>query len=145
MYILDHSFLSANDGQHYYKHNDASANKCQYYGTYYDSTVTTVFNKDYPFTKVFDVVKWISDSRDSSNINIFKDTFGEVEFYNDWQHTGNRDLYYQHDAAPATRPTPISRRERTWSLQVPRDIVDSTPESNVDITDSANWDETDGR
>lgn len=137
--------LSSNNGYKLWLHNSDTANRSQYYGTYYDSIITTVFNKNYPYTKVFDTIKWISESKNSSGVNIFKDTFDEVEFYNDWQHTGNRDLYYQHDSAPTTRPTPISRRERTWSMQVPRDIVDTTVESNSDITDSDNWDETNGR
>lgn len=139
---LDNAFLSTQDNVHLYKHNDPSATRATYYGTTYDSIIETVFNKDYAVTKVFDVIKWISDSRNSDNINIFKNTFSEVSISNDYQHTGNRTLYFQHDAVPATRPTPLSRRERTWSMQVPRNIVDSSVDTNPDITDTGNWDDS---
>jgi hypothetical protein len=140
---LDETYLTTGDNYHLYQHNSSSASRSTYYGVTYDSTVSTVFNKDYPFTKVFDVIKWVSDSRDSNNINIFKDTFDEVTIYNDYQNTGDRKLYYQHDSAPVyARVTPLSRRERTWSMQVPRNIVNADVDTNPDIQDSNNWDET---
>jgi hypothetical protein len=139
----DNSYFTTVTGIDLYEHNSDNANRGEYYGVVYNSSVSTVFNKDYPFTKAFDVIKWVSDSRDSNNINIFKDTFDEVTIYNDYQNTGDRKLYYQHDTAPVyARVTPLSRRERTWSMQVPRNIVNADVDTNPDIQDSNNWDET---
>jgi len=103
-----------------------------------------VCNPDYQYTKTFDSLKWFTESVDSDNINQFKDTFSELSMYNDYQHTGDRELYYQHDSAPGGTYTdiPLARRERTWSMQIPRNIVDADVDTNPDITDSANWTET---
>lgn len=133
-------WVTSEEGQDFYLHSSGKANKGQFYGTYYPSVFTTVFNKEYPTTKVFDIVKWVSESKNADDIDQFKDTFSEVEFWNDYQHTGDRSLYYQHDTAPATRPSAISRRERTWSMQVPRNIVDMDVADNPDIFDTGNWD-----
>ncbi|HKL12129.1 MAG TPA: hypothetical protein VJ907_00835, partial [Halanaerobiales bacterium] len=138
----DGLYMTSVDRSKLYSHGTGKANKGQFYGTYYPSIVTTVFNKDYPHTKVFDTIKWTSESVDSDGKNQFLDTFDEVEFWNDYQHTGDRTLYYQHDAAPATRPTPISRRERTWSMNVPRSIIAEDVDLNPDIFDETNWDST---
>lgn len=139
---LDSTFVSTNDYNELYKHNDPSASRCTYYGVEYDSELTTVFNDKFPYTKTWDALKWHSESVDSDSINQFKNTFDKVTIYNDYQHTGDRDLYYKGDTAPGTRPTESIRRERTWSMQIPRNIVDTNVSSNPDITDSGNWDET---
>jgi hypothetical protein len=139
---IDTNFLSTNDYHDLYKHNDENASRCNYYTTEYDSELTVVFNKEYPYTKVWDTLKWDSESINGSNINQFKDTFDKVTIYNDYQHTGDRDLYFIGDSAPATRPTEIGRRERTWSMAIPRNIVDENVSDNKDITDPTNWDET---
>ena len=146
---LDTNFLSTNDYHDLYNHNDSNASRATYYGTEYDSDLTLVFNKDFPYSKVWDSLKWHSESQDSNDINQFKDTFDKVTIYNDYQHTGDRDLYFKGgawganaDPTPATRPTELTRRERTWSMAIPRNIVKEDVSSNVDITDSSNWDET---
>jgi len=146
---LDTNYLSTNDYLALYKHNDTSASRCTYYGTEYDSELTLIFNKEYPYTKVWDSLKWHSESEDSDGVNQFKDTFDTLTIYNDYQHTGDRDLYYKggifgtaSDAVPSTRPTELTRRERTWSMVIPRDIVNVDVSSNPDITSSGNWDET---
>jgi hypothetical protein len=139
----DTEYYSLTNDNELYRYNDASASRSTYFGTTYDSVLTTIFNKDFPYTKVYDIIKWISKSVDGDNVNQFKDTFSTVEMYNDYQSTGDRSLYYQHDTPPALdRPTEISRRERTWSMNVPRNIVDSTVFDNVDICDPSNWDDT---
>lgn len=146
---LDSGYLSTNNYHDLYKHNYIwgnsynmiMSNKCNYYGTEYDSEVTVVFNKDYSYTKVWDTLKWYTESVDSDGVNQFKDTFDTMTIYNDYQHTGDRDLYYKDGTVPATRPTEIVRRDRTFSTNIPRNIVYKDVSDNEDITDSNNWDE----
>lgn len=138
------NFISTDDYHDLYMHNDRESTRCTYYGTTYDSTFTTIFNKDFPYTKVWDGLKWYSESEDSDGINQFKDTIDSMIIYNDYQHIGDRTLYYKGDGAP---PAPnlgaeIVRRDRTFSMQIPRNIVDTDVSSNPDIQDSGNWDET---
>ena len=139
---LDKSYLTTADYHDLYLHNSNTANRSEYYGVEYDSEFTTVFNKDYPYTKTWDTLQWFTESEDGSGINQFKDTFDTLTIYNDYQHTGDRDLYYRGDSAPVTRPTEIVRRDRTFSMQIPRNIVDISVTSNPDITSSGSWDET---
>ena len=61
---------------------------------------------------------------------------------NDYQNTGDRDLYFKGDTVPGTRPTATVRKERNWSMAMPRNIMKTNVSLNPDITDSANWDET---
>ena len=92
---------------------------------------------------MWDALKWDSESTNySTGVNQFKDTFDRVSFWNDYQHTGTKLTYYQHDAAPAGTygDIPLARRDRTWSMQMPRNIVDINVSSNPDITDTSNWD-----
>lgn len=140
---LDNNYLSTIDLQKLWLHNSGGPTKrANYYNTSYDSTLTVTFNKEYPYTKVYDNIKWITEAVDGNGVNQFKETFKQVEMYNDYQHTGKRDLYYQHDTPSGTLPVPVSRRERTWSMHIPRNIVDTNVELNPDIFDSANWDST---
>lgn len=140
----EYDYFSAWDYQKLWLHNAGGVeNRCSYYDAYYDSELTVTFNKDYPYTKVFDVVKWVNESEDVDGINQFEDTWDSITFWDDYQHTGLRTLYYQHGSVPAFfRPIPASRRDRTWSVQIPRNIVDTNVELNPDIFDSSNWDET---
>ena len=87
-------------------------------------------------------MKWYTESEDASGINQFKDTFDTLTIYNDFQTTGDRDLYYKGASPPATRPTEIVRRDRTFSMQIPRDIIDANVSTNPDINDEGNWDDT---
>lgn len=134
---LNKNFLSTITGNDLFIHNASGASKSSYYGTLYESIVTIPFNPDFAFTKTFDTLKWISEATHrTTGVNIFKNTFSEVEVYNNYQWTGDRSLYYQHDNAPigtTYTPQPISRRDRTWSMSIPRSIVDTKVASNPDI------------
>ena len=142
---LPTTILSSDDYQDIYIHNviDNSVSRGTYYGITYDSEFTTVFNKEFQYTKVWDALKWYTESiATGTTINTFKDTFEQISIYNDYQHTGNRYLYYKGDTPPVTRPTEFVRRERTFSMNIPRNIVDVNVSEDPDITDSGNWDET---
>lgn len=133
---LNKNFLTTNDNHDLWIHNSSGTSKSSYYNTKYDSIVEVPLNPEFPYTKVFDTLKWISESKNSLDVNLFKDTLHKAEFYNDYQYTGERELYYQHDSVPTgTTYTPIqiSRRERTWSMNIPRNIVDEKVSENPNI------------
>lgn len=132
--------LSTDDGHDIYIHNSSSAARSTYYGVEFDSEFTTVFNKDFPFTKVWDTLRWYSESVDSNGDNQFKDIFADIHMYNDYQHTGPRNLYYKGAAVPGTYPSEVVRRDRTFSMHIPRSVVDENVSTNPDIF--VDWDES---
>lgn len=108
-----------------------------------EESVTVIFNKDYPYTKVWDCLKWDSNCIDDDGVNDFDDTFDEIQIWNEYQHTGVRELqYYSWGADPLIYYPyhPATRRERTWSTYIPRNIVDIDVSDNPDHMDSDNWD-----
>jgi len=139
-------FLSTDDYHDLYIHNDTTgaipANRGEYYGVEYDSEFTTIFNKDFLYTKVWDGLKWYSESRDSDDIDQFKNTFSTITISNDYQHTGDREVYYKGGSVPGTYPLEVVRRDRTFSANIPRNVVDTDVSDNEDITDSGNWTES---
>lgn len=66
------------------------AKRCHFAGKYYDSKIQVVFNDNYPSTKVFDNLMWLSDSTYpwTAGINYYADTFETVQCWNDYQHIG---------------------------------------------------------
>lgn len=142
---LSDTFLSSDAYGDLYIHNPSGENQVrgEYYGTTYDSEFITIFNKDFPYTKVWDALRWYSDTSvkgTNASMILYDNTFEQVSIYNDYQHTGNRYLYYKGGTPPGTRPTEFVRRDRTFSMQIPRNIVDAL--ESVDISDSDNWDES---
>jgi len=88
-------------------------------------------------------LRWYTESVDpSTDTNQFQNTFKRIAIYNDYQHTGLRNIYYKGDPVPVHYSSEIVRRDRTFSMNIPRNIVDTDVSSNPDITDSGNWDET---
>ena len=136
----DFGYYSTDDYHDLYQHNDGSADRATYFGTTYDSVITTAFNDNYPYTKVWDNLKWVSESFDADAISQFADTFQNVELYNNYQNTGDRTLVV--NTTPTTGETELTRREQTWSMSIPRNIVDIDVSSNPDIHDVTNHDET---
>ena len=136
----DSAYYSTDDTSILYQHNDKDAERCSYYGTVYDSIITTSFNDHYQYTKVWDALKWVSESVDSDNVSQYADTFQNLEMYDDYQNTGDRALVV--NTTPTVGETEVTRRERTWSMFIPRNIVDVDVSSNPDVHDVANHDET---
>lgn len=101
-----------------------------FYNTLNPSDIKLIINENYPYTKVFDSIQFISESR-SETSNIYNDTFNTIRCYNDYQNSGFIDLIYKDN---------IERRERSWSLHVPRNAVNISIENNPDILDPLSLD-----
>lgn len=120
-------------------HNSNKANRCNFYGyidddyeTFYDSTLRILFNPEYESTKVFDNIVMVTNVY-QEGIDIYDKTFDKVIFYNDYQCTGPIDLIYKNT---------LERRERTWNLFIPRNIVSTVLDAHANILDNTNWDIT---
>jgi hypothetical protein len=96
----------------------------------YPSTLKLLYNQDYPVSKVFDNVFYISNSYDGT-VEIFNNTFDSIRCYNDYQNS---------DWVTLTYPTNVMRRERGWTTVVPRNIVKTDYDQFVDIFDNNNLD-----
>jgi hypothetical protein len=90
---------------------------------YVDSTIEVLFNPEYPHTKVFDNLFYNSNTYSTVG-DIFADTFDSVQCYNDYQNTGAVSLVHK---------TNLERRERGWTLVVPRNIVNANISTNPNI------------
>ncbi len=106
-------------------------NRGQLYGTYYLSRLYTTFNPEYPYTKVFDNLRWYTEVTDQSGIregiNQFSETWSTGIFYNDYQHSGDLTFGFRSSTLP------FDRREREFTAAVPRNSVDVNVSSNPDI------------
>jgi len=128
------------DRNYLFLHDSILGDRCYFYALtaieadkYVDSTLEILFNPDYSYTKVFDNLFYISSTASktvsvgpvkSGNIDTFADTFNTVQCYNDFQNTGETTL---------TPQTNIERRERGWTLVVPRNIVNANISTNPNI------------
>lgn len=109
------------------------------YGSFYssvdDSTITIISNENPKFPKNFTNVRWSTEVQDvsgSTPIDQRDSTFYSIRAYNDYQYTGNVTI------VPNTTAV---RKERTWSMGIPRNAVKQSP-VNPNIFSSANLDNT---
>ena len=123
-------------------HNSELKPRCMFYSytkpadaddlLVYDSEVHLLFNDDYLQTKVFDNIFYTSNAFDSSNVEIYNNSFTSVRAYNDYQNTHYIALTYGAGIEN------LQRRERGWTLVVPRNAVNTNYTSSPDIFDPAN-------
>lgn len=121
--VTKDDMITSNNLYQIYSHNDTSVERGTFFGTTCDCYITIVVNKDYPLTKVFDNINYVSTSIDANNNNVFGDTFNHIHFWNDYQNTGERQVITT--GTPTTSQILLGRRERSWTLAVPRNIVDT--------------------
>lgn len=130
-----------------FNHNSDINPRCRFYSLLpntdadtintFDSTVKLIYNDNYPITKVFDNIFYISTAIDESNdVEQYGITFDKVRCYDDYQNTNWVNLTY---------PTNIMRRERGWTLAVPRNMVDhnytTSPDIFSDLATTKTWSE----
>jgi hypothetical protein len=109
----------------FYYHNSDINQRCEFYGTIYPSTVKILYNADYLYTKIFDNIMYISNAFDEdTDVEQYGITFDKVRCYNDYQNS---------DWVTLTYPTNIMRRDRGWTITVPRNLVDHTYTTSPDI------------
>lgn len=117
--------------QKLYMHN--IGNKATFFGTTYNSKLKFIVNETYPETKTFDMFEYHSISKNNSGINILTDTFNTIRCYNDYQNS---------DYTTITINSNLIRKERGFTLAVPRNVVDTATYLNPDIFNSSNLDDT---
>jgi len=114
------------DRNHIFLHDSNIEDRCSFWKTVDDkhvpSTITILFNPEYESTKVFDNLFYVGNTY-SDTAEIFSKTFSSMRCYNDFQNTSTITLI------PGTN---VERRERYWTLVVPRSAVD------VDVSDDPN-------
>lgn len=111
-------------------HDSDISKRCYFYALtsgdsakYADSTLEILFNSEYDYTKVFDNLFYISNTY-SDTAEIYSDTFNTLQCYNNFQNTGE---------VPLIHKTNLERRERGWTLSVPRNIVNADVSTNPNI------------
>jgi hypothetical protein len=111
--------------------NDSNiGSRCNFYSlpgetqNYYSSTLKLLVNQEHPNTKVFDNISFISNCYDSNDTELYNQTIDTIRCYTDYQNSDWVDLVYG---------TNIMHRERSWTLDVPRNVVKTNYTSNSNI------------
>ena len=96
-----------------------------FFGTVYDSTIKYLVNKGYTESKVWDSIELIHSVYDSDEIEQYKDFFSKVRCYNGYQNSDYITLIFKDSDSVLNDSTEtfVTRRERGWSLQIPRNMV----------------------
>jgi len=119
-------YLNNNTGR-LYEMPQQNAEKGSFFGTVYPSTIKLLCNGNkYPVTKVFDLLSWESQSKDSNGIVYYDDTFNNIRVYNSYQNTD-------------WQPIEFKRKERTFKSKIPRDKVIISEIFSGDIFDAGNF------
>jgi hypothetical protein len=142
------TYYKAGINKKLYLHNNGN------YGLFYDnaysdSSVTFHVNQDYAATKVFDNIFWDSKAINPADNDkeIFTITWSKLSLHNDYQNVQyrdtvpNPDVLYDLDLVYKTvdplvsvmRQLPYDRRERMFTMAVPRNRVRTDTASNPDI------------
>jgi hypothetical protein len=126
--LFDGTYNTTTDNRTVYLHN--YGNKSTFYGTIYPSKVRFVVNDNYDYTKVFDSIEYKSRSYNGT-VLLFSDTFNTLKIWNDKQYTGEVSIVMDSN---------ITKREQGYSMIVPRNVVNSNIETDLDIFNVSNHD-----
>jgi hypothetical protein len=116
-----------------YEEDSINTTTGTFYRSGYDSTIQILHTEGFPTVKTYDNIEYTSTSKDSNGNNLYEDTFSTLQVYNDYQNTGDIPLVLNNN---------LRRRERNWTIAIPRNIVSADVSENVDIFDILNLDET---
>lgn len=111
-------------------HDSALYNRCNFYslpggyGYFYDSTLNILFNQDYLYTKAWDNIFYLSSTYDLYGTELYNQTIDTIRCYNTYQNTDYVNLTYGYN---------LMRRERSWSFDVPRNVVTENLTTNPNI------------
>lgn len=127
--VLSINRLFGSSSDTIYLHNFGDYNT--FYGTWYPSKIKFVINDKYGIQKVFDSLLMEFESTEN-DVNVLEDFFTYVRCFNNYQNTDWHELVF--NTTPAVgKQINYDRRERIYSFQFPRNIVDQTVGSNPDI------------
>ncbi len=99
-----------------------------FFGFKFASTIKFAFNKQFNQTKVWDNLRYDSQTTDVGR-NIYNKTWDVIRWYNDSQNSDFQQLIYN---------TNIKRKEREWQLPVFRNRVINAGNPSPDIFNSSN-------
>lgn len=105
--------MSTIDGINFYRHNDDSAERAEFYGTQYDSSITLLINPSNENVHTFNNMEWLTEVTNAGTGADLQETFDTVKFWNDYQSTGSTAL-------SLTVNSNIRRRMRKWRYVIPR-------------------------
>ena len=128
--LFDNRVLSSDGNMYLYTENEG--NISEFFNVIYPSYIKTRCTDNFNITKVFDTLEWYSKTTRDINgdtLGIFDDTFSRIRVTNDYQNTDWQPLSYR-------------RSERTFRVDIPRDIVNQAETVDKDIYNSANLDAT---
>jgi len=91
--------------------HSADANRGEFYGTFYNSSITYLANGKSPLDKLYTNIEYNTDAVDTNGVDLRTDTFNKVSIWNEHQSTGEFDLIYNKN---------IKRRMRKWHITIPR-------------------------
>jgi hypothetical protein len=116
------------------------SNRGSFFGVVNPSKIKLLINDAYNETKVFDGIHYESTSKALLNgtyhVDQIYDTFNTIRCYDDYQNSGIQTIY-------TSGPTQnITRHEREFKLNLPRNIVKISSLSNPDILNNTNLDAT---
>ena len=112
-----------------------------FYGDLVDSKIEYLVKDNYIYTKVFDAIEYAADVT-YNNIDLLKEGFNQVRFYNSYQNTDWYTTHYYDGTIPLPGYIDVTRRETTWNLAIPRNAVLLSLPSDPDIFNQANLDQT---
>lgn len=116
------------------------SNRGSFFNVIYPSTIKLLVNDKYNETKVFDGIHFESSSKALLNgtyhIDQIYTTFDTIRCYNDYQNSGFQTIY------TSGVNQNITRQEREFKLNIPRNIVNTSSLSNPDILNNSNLDAT---
>ena len=112
-------------------HNSILNPRCYFWGLdavtnlcYNNCTLQTLFNHDYEFTKTWDNIFYVCNVYDPNGIELFDQTIDQIRCSNDYQNSDYINLQYG---------VTLRRRERIWTVDIPRNSVISNYTSNPNI------------
>ena len=123
----DRYLAISSDRKDCYIQNSIEENRCVFWGnaTEVESTVKYFVNDNYMHTKVFDNIEYSSIASNATYQDVSDET---------WQDLRVMDDYQNSDWVTLIPGTNIERRERSWTLAVPRDAVKIKEITDTDIT-----------
>jgi hypothetical protein len=106
--------------------------------THMNSILRFTNSDNLPSTKVYDNLAFFTYSKNSTGWIINNDTFYSASFKNDYQYSISTDNTSPTPLQKLTLNDNLKRKERGYSIYIPRNIVNANGTTNIDITNALN-------
>lgn len=88
-----------------------------FYGKFYESTLTFISNEDSYYNKIFDTIEYKMDVYDAKNVLQHNDSFDWIRAYNEYQDTEKKTLTQNRISL---NDVSLRKKFRVWRAQIPR-------------------------